>query len=178
MKKRSANVVELVLVVISLVLIFVMKGDAGAEMIAHEGVASGTVSFLSVLSKETIYAIPFFVLWGINLLICVLGILSSKKDGVMHAILPIILFAFSDFVILALMDTANTFFILQGAMFAMIIVAFIKRSNKIVDNVQEVKIVNSNSTDADELKKYKDLLDSGAITQEEFDAKKKELLGL
>ncbi len=31
---------------------------------------------------------------------------------------------------------------------------------------------------ADELKKYKDLLDSGAITQEEFDAKKKQLLGV
>lgn len=33
-------------------------------------------------------------------------------------------------------------------------------------------------SDADELKKYKDLLDSGIITQEEFDAKKKQLLGL
>ena len=31
---------------------------------------------------------------------------------------------------------------------------------------------------ADELKKFKDLLDQGIITQEEFDAKKKELLGL
>lgn len=31
---------------------------------------------------------------------------------------------------------------------------------------------------ADEIKKYKDLLDAGAITQEEFDAKKKQLLGL
>lgn len=31
---------------------------------------------------------------------------------------------------------------------------------------------------ADELKKYKDLLDSGVITQEEFDTKKKQLLGL
>ena len=31
---------------------------------------------------------------------------------------------------------------------------------------------------ADELKKFKDLLDSGVITQEELDAKKKELLGL
>ena len=31
---------------------------------------------------------------------------------------------------------------------------------------------------ADELKKFKELLDMGAITQEEFDAKKKELLGL
>ena len=31
---------------------------------------------------------------------------------------------------------------------------------------------------ADELKKYKELFDSGVITQEEFDAKKKQLLGL
>ena len=31
---------------------------------------------------------------------------------------------------------------------------------------------------ADEIKKYKELLDMGAITQEEFDAKKKQLLGL
>ena len=31
---------------------------------------------------------------------------------------------------------------------------------------------------ADELKKYKELLDGGVISQEEFDAKKKQLLGL
>ena len=31
---------------------------------------------------------------------------------------------------------------------------------------------------ADELKKYKELLDSGVISQDEFDAKKKQLLGL
>ena len=31
---------------------------------------------------------------------------------------------------------------------------------------------------ADELKKFKELLDAGVITQEEFDAKKKQLLGL
>ncbi|MBQ8746893.1 MAG: SHOCT domain-containing protein [Clostridia bacterium] len=34
------------------------------------------------------------------------------------------------------------------------------------------------SDSADQLKKYKDLLDSGVITQEEFDAKKAQLLGL
>ena len=33
-------------------------------------------------------------------------------------------------------------------------------------------------SDADELKKYKELLDSGIITQEEFDIKKKQILGL
>lgn len=34
------------------------------------------------------------------------------------------------------------------------------------------------SSAADEIKKFKELLDMGAITQEEFDAKKKQLLGL
>lgn len=33
-------------------------------------------------------------------------------------------------------------------------------------------------SNADELKKYKELLDAGVITQEEFDAKKKQLLGV
>lgn len=34
------------------------------------------------------------------------------------------------------------------------------------------------NSSADEIKKYKELLDNGAITQEEYDAKKKQLLGL
>ena len=42
-------------------------------------------------------------------------------------------------------------------------------------SVMKQEIPQSN---ADELKKYKELLDMGAITQEEFDAKKKQLLGL
>ena len=43
---------------------------------------------------------------------------------------------------------------------------------------EEVATVIQNDSMADELKKFKDLLDSGVITQEEFDAKKKQLLGL
>lgn len=39
-------------------------------------------------------------------------------------------------------------------------------------------VVRTQTGTADELKKYKDLLDKGVITQEEFDAKKKQLLGL
>ena len=44
--------------------------------------------------------------------------------------------------------------------------------------VYNAKIVQGSLSNADELKKYKDLLDSGIITQEEFDVKKKQLLGL
>ena len=43
---------------------------------------------------------------------------------------------------------------------------------------QSTPTMQSNANSADELMKYKQLLDSGIITQEEFDAKKKQLLGL
>ena len=50
-------------------------------------------------------------------------------------------------------------------------------SNLLVERQGKSITIEPNS-DADELKKYKTLLDSGAITQEEYDAKKKQLLGL
>lgn len=46
-----------------------------------------------------------------------------------------------------------------------------------VSKVPEMPAQTSVSS-ADEIKKFKDLLDSGVITQEEFDAKKKQLLGI
>ncbi|EGT4786849.1 SHOCT domain-containing protein [Clostridioides difficile] len=38
--------------------------------------------------------------------------------------------------------------------------------------------INNNNSNADEILKYKNLLDLGAITEEEFNTKKKELLNL
>jgi len=51
----------------------------------------------------------------------------------------------------------------------------IARQDKSVNNIIKQEIPQSN---AEELKKYKDLLDNGIITQEEFDQKKKQLLSL
>lgn len=47
-----------------------------------------------------------------------------------------------------------------------------------VKSTAPVTNITQEQSSADELKKFKDLLDSGIITQEEFDAKKKQLLGL
>ena len=70
---------------------------------------------------------------------------------------------------------------------------FLKNSKDIYDVLnnlvierqkQENKVPTTSTTiiqssdSADQLKKFKDLLDAGVITQEEFDAKKKQLLGL
>ena len=57
------------------------------------------------------------------------------------------------------------------------------KTEVISDEDAKAQINQGNSTTtavsaADEIKKFKELLDSGIITQEEFDAKKKQLLGL
>ena len=54
----------------------------------------------------------------------------------------------------------------------------IERQSKAPAPVQTTIKQEVSQSSADELKKFKELLDSGVITQEEFDAKKKQLLGL
>ena len=43
---------------------------------------------------------------------------------------------------------------------------------------ESVQVVHKTNSNAEELKMYKELLDSGVISQAEFDAKKKQLLDL
>lgn len=60
---------------------------------------------------------------------------------------------------------------------AEIIVAFIRRQIEEIKNAP-IGDVKKQVSPAEELKKFKELLDMGIITQEEFDFKKKQLLGL
>lgn len=53
-----------------------------------------------------------------------------------------------------------------------------KLKNDMEKRKRSVKATVAALSPADEIKKFKDLLDQGIITQEEFDAKKKQLLGL
>ncbi len=64
-------------------------------------------------------------------------------------------------------------------------VMFKKKDNdiaiKIKEKVEELQQRSSSNTSvsgADEIKKYKELLDEGVITEEEFNKKKKEILGI
>ncbi len=50
--------------------------------------------------------------------------------------------------------------------------------NIIVKNENQQKNIIQSISNADEIKKYKELLDEGIITQEEFDVKKRQLLGI
>lgn len=55
---------------------------------------------------------------------------------------------------------------------------YIQERIKESKHVNSAPIVQNQASDADELLKFKQLLDAGVITQEEFDAKKKQILGL
>ena len=79
--------------------------------------------------------------------------------------------------IVAAIDDENSILIsLQNLAIAREAVDYIEKRRKELRSPQAT-IIQQTST-ADELKKFKELLDMGAITQEEFDAKKKQLLGL
>lgn len=52
------------------------------------------------------------------------------------------------------------------------------KAKALIESKMHTCSVDTLPSQADEIKKIKDLLDSGAITQEEFDAKKKQLLGI
>ena len=60
---------------------------------------------------------------------------------------------------------------------AEIIVTYIRKQIEDIKNAPSGGVIQQLSP-AEELKKFKDLLELGVITQEEFDAKKKQLLGL
>lgn len=61
---------------------------------------------------------------------------------------------------------------------AIIHVNLIPDKNQTALSCQNIPTGAAVQSAADEIKKWKELLETGAITQEEFDAKKKQLLGL
>ena len=191
MKKKIINALELITQIATiLMLLFANFAEynlsAYYENGKHIPAKTIVVCFSKMASERLLGVIIVMGLMIINAIMCIVSILgkTNKKDSVLHSILPIIIFVFSFFFILSNLGSTEcsiypTFTVFCILMFVVILLGFIKRSNIIVPTENEKPIVPSEkSSEADELKKYKDLLDSGVITQEEFDAKKKQLLGL
>ena len=79
-----------------------------------------------------------------------------------------------------IVSVKDAYYILWGVLTVLIVftilsIMFTKQGPRQPKAVTIVEVPQQISL-ADEIKKYKDLLDSGTITQEEFDAKKKEIL--
>ncbi len=184
MKKKIANLIEIVFILISYAMLWLPLLSIQYTKMKREMPIS--VSPMGLNQKITVYIIT--IICAINIIMCLFSIFTKKeyRDGKLHVFMPIVMFFY--------MASMNSFdvgkiigewtvvenrfpsVILLACMICVIVISILKRSPLIV-GLPKVEIQNS-STNADELQKYKNLLDNGAITQEEFDAKKKQLLGL
>lgn len=203
MKKKVINSIELILQIVAIALLFVR----GMFLVVAKDTYSRFYSFADVCSDgdNKFIFIALIVLFIVNVVICLISIISknTKKDNILHIIVPILsliiifvsvagmqdvsisnisLFTEPDVMDAVVRGIEPLFYITCGLLLLVVILSFIKRSSLIISkNVEQPQQVINNiqeTSNADELKKYKDLLDSGVITQEEFDQKKKQLLGL
>ena len=185
MKKKIANGIELLFLIVSYIIMLIPCYTVSVT--TSKGFTyETTVSAMDCIGKFSIMKIPMYALFLLCVVMCIVSILSKKehKDGRIHSILAINLFLYVNYCVISCSagygKTISTKFptgIFEFCLFAVIVVSFVKRST-LIAGLPEVKVVGNTTSNADELKKYKDLLDSGAITQEEFDEKKKQLLGL
>ena len=190
MKKKIANAIQLVLMLIVFVILKMPLIEA-----YHVTASNPTAGHMSVLSlihaTMTFTTWILYILFAIIMLMCVVSIVvkSEHKDAKIHSTLPI--FWFFALVYGMIVSTTNSDgsawvivsskdfpgMLVLGLGLAVVVLGFLKRSTLITGLPKEKTVINQVS-EADELGKYKELLDKGVITQEEFDAKKKQLLGL
>ena len=178
MKKRIANAVELLLLLIS----FAILSTANIKLIS-----GGAVSVIGASQKYALQFYPMCALYLLCSIMCVVSIVSKNqyKDGKAHGILALLLFIVTNWNVITCTPSAeileNNFpgAIFEIVSFLVVVVAFAKRSPLIAPTSEQPQTVVNNiqsASNADELMKFKNLLDQGAITQEEYDKKKEELL--
>ena len=196
-KKKIFNIIELILQIFAIILLFV-DGAYNCKYDKHTfSFVSGAIE--STESGSLWWIILVLSLFAINTVLCIASIIKNKSDidSLWHISIPILCFPLFfigtpvtyNHSCIIINDRLQIFDIscepelltaLRVTIILIIFVSFIKRSvvpktkntpQEIINNIQE-------ASHADELKKFKELLDNGVITQEEFDAKKKQLLGL
>lgn len=156
---------------------------------------SGVITFSNLMNSIKLWTILGVVFMILGIVISITSALhnNNDRDGASHTIVSLLSFLTvgcviimmsamcgraEDFCVITMnISSIKAIFVLLGAA---IVCNMLKRSSLITPKVKkEIVVQNSESAShADELKKYKDLLDSGVISQEEFDAKKRQLLGL
>ena len=202
--KRIANficaglqIAALLMFVLSKYATYVKRPNAtieAADLLAlFDG--SGVITFSNLMNSINLWPILGIVLLLLGTVMCLISALrnNSNRDGVSHTIVSFLSLIVVGWVIVMMglmCDRAETFcvitansmsvrviFILLGCA---VVCNMLKRSSLIAPKAKNKVVVQRTESisHADELKKYKELLDSGVISQEEFDAKKKQLLGL
>ncbi|MEQ2457436.1 SHOCT domain-containing protein [Flavonifractor hominis] len=184
MRKKIANVVELILLVGS----FIILNLANIQVV-NLSVTTSTPGHMKPFTLIAHYPIVYYILlffYAVCAVMCIISIVtkSEHKDGIMHSIVPILWCLVIHYSVISLGSQVGNWAIIESnfpiaafevCVLGVVIIGFAKRSTLIAGFPKTVE-VKQEFTKADELKKFKDLLDSGAITQEEYDVKKKDLL--
>lgn len=191
MTKQKLNIAELILQGISLLCLFLPWMYTWEHWVLHKGggqilSASFPMSFFDVMGNVSIL-VGLLVIAAMVANCCFIMVPMfkgyGKKFGVMHKILPVAAAALlTAFTIIAAIEDYYGYCAVPNWLFyfeaffvlAVVLLAFLKCSPNV--KTQKRKIVQSDN--AAMLKKYKELLDENIITQEEFEAKKKQLLDL
>lgn len=196
-KKKMFNLAELIVILILFAVIFFLPY---VEVIVDKGVilwSSDDVILPAGKYTYFTYAILgvgdicYLIMLALNAVMCLFSFLlkTEKKDGVIHGIFSVIilLWAFS-FYIYPWVEGPREAIALEpcrtislALLAIMVVLSFLKRSNLAFPKSDTPVVIEKKPvpvSNAEELKKYKELLDSDIITQEEFDAKKTQLMGL
>lgn len=196
-KKKIVNLIELgvqVILILSMVLLeTVTLFDTSYSSTDWTSSTTTTTTHLTLLefslSEMNIMGYIALALMGINSVLCLASVFgnTTDRDGISHVVIPMINLFFGTWIfsvsasmyydVLVVNSTHKTLGI--AGLIAVVILAIIKRSSRIAPaTAQHPTTIIQEASAADELKKYKDLLDTGVITQAEFDAKKNQILGL
>lgn len=196
-KKKIVNLIELgiqgILILSMVLLETVTLFDVSYSSTDWTSSTTTTTTHMTLLeyslAEMNIMGLIALALMGINAVLCLASVFgnSTDRDGSSHVVIPMINLFFGIWIFsvsasmyydVLMVDEAHKVLGIAGLV-VVVILAIVKRSSRIapVTAPHSTTIIQEVST-ADELKKYKELLDSGVITQAEYDEKKKQLLGL
>lgn len=195
MTKKNLNLAELICQAISIVLLFIpgmyywehwepsWPGHVLSMQISMSffHIAGNTHPLLG-------YFIMLLMVGNLALLIAYIFREIPEKYKKLYTILPsavVVLMALFS-ILAAIMDNYGycapinwLFYVNMLFLVATALLAFMRLSKNVKEEPRKVKVIaTAPISNADEIAKYKELLDNGAITQEEFDAKKRQLLDL
>lgn len=186
LNKKNINLVQAIL------LAFLLFMYIFGKMFRDSYAGTEYCSLFSLINHVSFIHYVFLLIVFANIVMCLssafLKKLENEKDDKSHTIIAIIIVLLLWFIglfggisgdtnpfnytyLYSLADSASILLVISMINIAL---SMLKRSKLIVkDNSNKTNTVNNS---IDDLKKYKELLDQGIITQEEFDTKKKEIL--